>query len=322
MSSSGSSSSSSSDSSRSSSSDSSRCAAPPDSCDASIDVSSEQEDLFAEEDDATSDEEPKRVDVFQDVVSATQKTKYQGSVVHFWTFPRTDKEGAVTATSYGKKHLAKMNGPGSVEYYVIVAEEHQGSERSWERTKHWHAVLKLSRRIKWKALARRLRAKGLYGHLALPRMHADFFRCLRYLLAPTPRKGQQQLDENPYFSSAFPMDMMEKRMKKFMNVSVRPSDVCSIVRRMKFTRFQELVDWCKAQRKRGNGVYEAFLAKQGQKMPGLFASWQQILCEPAAAAGLRLQRMQMWEAAAQSPCVCVSPDRLQTALDQLLDHHK
>ena len=56
-------------------------------------------------------------------------------------------------------------------------------------------------------------------------------------------------------------------------------------------------------------------------MPGLFASWMQILCEPATAAGLRRQRLEMWDQAARAPCSCVSPNRLQDALDKLLDHH-
>ena len=245
--------------------------------------------------------------------------------MHFWTFPHTTKDGAVTATTHTKKHLAKMlkeaYGADNIEFYVIVSEQHAQSERAWERTYHWHALLKLTRRIKWKALARQLREKRLFGHLALPRLHADFFRCLRYLVAPTTRKGQDQLDPNPYFSSHFPVDMMEKRMRKYFNISLRPSDMYSIVRQMKFTSYQQLIDWALEQRRRGNGIYEKFLAKQGQKMPGLFASWMQILCEPATAAGLRKQRLELWDRAAQTPCSCVSPNRLQDALDRLLEHH-
>ncbi|CAE7311355.1 unnamed protein product, partial [Symbiodinium sp. CCMP2456] len=250
---------------------------------------------------------------------------YQGNTVHFWTFPHTTKDGAVTATTHSKKHLAKMlkeaYGADNIEFYVIVAEQHAQSERAWERTYHWHALLKLTRRIKWKALARQLREKHLFGHLALPRLHADFFRCLRYLVAPTTRKGQDQLDSNPYFSSQFPVDMMEKRMRKYFNISLRPSDMYSIVRQMKFTSYQQLIDWAVEQRRRGNSIYEKFLAKQGQKMPGLFASWMQILCEPATAAGLRKQRLELWSRAAQTPCSCVSPNRLQDALERLLEHH-
>ena len=162
----------------------------------------------------------------------------------------------MTATTHSKKFLARLlkqvYGADNVEFYAIVCEEHAASERTWERRYHWHALLKLTRRMKWKALARQLREKDLYGHLALPRLHADFFRCLRYLVAPTTRKGQDQLDANPYFSSGFPVDMMEKRMRKYFNMSLRPSDMCSVVRQMKFSRYQQLIDWAVDQRQRGN----------------------------------------------------------------------
>ena len=40
---------------------------------------------------------------------------------------------------------------------------------------------------------------------------------------PTTRKGQDELDADPYFSSQFPVDMMEKRM------NLRPSNMYSVV---------------------------------------------------------------------------------------------
>ena len=69
--------SSSSSSSSSDSDSSSRSAAgpPADSCDESSDVASEQTDLFEGDHDVSSEDEGKRVDLFQDVVSAAQKTR-------------------------------------------------------------------------------------------------------------------------------------------------------------------------------------------------------------------------------------------------------
>lgn len=67
-------------SSSSSSSDSdSSSGAPPDSCDESSDVASEQADLFEGDQNVDSEDESCRVDMFQDVVSATQKTRLRGN---------------------------------------------------------------------------------------------------------------------------------------------------------------------------------------------------------------------------------------------------
>jgi len=218
------------------------------------------------------------------------------------------------------KHLKEVYGE-TLSHYCIVAEKHASSSRQWERTYHWHALLKLSRRVKWRLVASKLRGLGLWGHLSFPQLHADYFRVLRYLLVPSLNKGPAELDDNPYFSSKFPLEVLDTRMKKFFQATFRPSDMYQIAKKHGFTSFTELCDWAKLQSTRGNKNYELFLARQGPKMKPLFDSWKQLLSDPPTARSQRAQRLQLFHAAAASPCSCVTPNRLRAALRALLLHH-
>ncbi|CAE7783932.1 unnamed protein product, partial [Symbiodinium sp. CCMP2592] len=231
---------------------------------------------------------------------------YAGSTVHFWTFPHSNKPDAITATDHGKKCLGKalkqVYGADSIAYYCVVAEQHASSSRRWERTWHWHAVLKLSRRVKWKAVAKNLRERGFYGRLALPQFHADIWRILRYVLCPSFKKSHSELDGDPYFSSTFPLEQMESKMRKYSSASFRPSDMFNALRnlRPRLTSYQELIEWAEQQRQRGNGKFQEFMARQGPKMQPLFLSWQMMLTETTTPK----QR-----------------EELREALDNLLEHH-
>ena len=250
--------------------------------------------------------------------------RFDGSTVHFWTFPHSDHPDVHSATEKSKKFLGKQLKEvygETLSHYCIVAEKHATSSRQWERTYHWHALLKLSRRVKWRLVASKLRGLGLRGHLSFPQLHADYFRVLRYLLVPSLKKGQGELDDNPYFSSKFPLEVLDTRMKKFFQATFRPSDMYQIVKKHGFTSFTELCDWAKLQSKRGNKNYELFLARQGPKMRPLFDSWKQLLSDPPTARSQRVQRLQLFHSAAASPCSCVTPNRLRDALRALLLHH-
>ena len=144
---------------------------------------------------------------------------------------------------------------------------------------NWHAVLKLSRRVKWKAVAKNLRERGFYGRLALPQFHADIWRILRYVLCPSLKKSHSELDGDPYFSSTFPLEQMESKMRKYASASFRPSDMFNALRnlRPRLTSYQELIAWAEQQRQRGNGKFQEFMARQGPKMQPLFLSWQRQL---------------------------------------------
>ncbi|CAJ1367048.1 unnamed protein product [Effrenium voratum] len=301
-----------------------------DSCDsssASRDVEPEPDDLFSEADSSEEEGEGQgdAIDKFPDLRSATRQLKYAGSTVHFWTVPHSDKAEAITATSSSKKVFARALVYGdSLAHYCIVTETHPSSRRGWERRMHWHAILKLTRRVKWKLLAAKLRGRGFFGHLALPQLNADFWRCLRYLVAPSLRKGQADLDPDPYFSSRFPLTEMETRMKKFFQTAFRPSDMYNTIRRLgaRISSYQDLVAWAQEQRRRGDPRFEQFMARQGPKMPALFGSWQALMAKPMSDYLQREKRLQLWNAAAQAPCACPTPQRLSQALSSLMDHHQ
>ena len=328
--------------------------AAPDSCDESSEVSlAEHDDVFAAEQ-SSSEEVDGPVDQFADLRCVTKQIKPLGKKVAstfvFWDTcccvgPRSfcqvhRKHSALldvssleqarchycTATDHGKKCLGKalkqVYGADCIAYYGIVAEQHASSSRRWERTWHWHAVLKLSRRVKWKAVAKNLRERGIYGRLALPQFHADIWRILRYVLCPSLKKSHSELDDDPYFSSTFPLEQMESKMRKFSSASFRPSDMFNALRslRPRLTSYQELIAWAAQQRQRGNGKFQEFMARQGPKMQPLFLSWQTMLTETSTPRQ-REHRLRLWAAASQEACVCYEPSRLREALDNLLEHH-
>ncbi|CAE7353878.1 unnamed protein product [Symbiodinium sp. CCMP2592] len=330
----------------SNSSSSSDSSAAPDSCDESSEVSevslAAHDDVFAaeqsssEEADGPVDHKSSRLAkklegaLFSEKLVAVSGrvvcVRYAGSTVHFWTFPHSNKPDAITATDHGKKCLGKalkqVYGADSIAYYCVVAEQHASSSRRWERTWHWHAVLKLSRRVKWKAVAKNLRERGFYGRLALPQFHADIWRILRYVLCPSFKKSHSELDGDPYFSSTFPLEQMESKMRKYSSASFRPSDMFNALRnlRPRLTSYQELIEWAEQQRQRGNGKFQEFMARQGPKMQPLFLSWQMMLTETTTPKQ-REERLRLWAAASQEACVCYEPSRLREALDNLLEHH-
>ena len=135
---------------------------------------------------------------------------------------------------------------------------------------------------------------------------------------------QADLDPDPYFSSRFPLTEMETRMKKFFQTAFRPSDMYNTIRRLgaRISSYQDLVAWAQEQRRRGDPRFEQFMARQGPKMPALFGSWQALMAKPMSDYLQREKRLQLWNAAAQAPCACPTPQRLSQALSSLMDHHQ
>ena len=317
-------------SSSSSSSTSSSSEGQADSCASSSSASevSDEEPLFSDEEHMCEDgDEDGRVDLFRDAKSAIRQHKYTGTTVHFWTIPHSDKPNRlVPATAeHGKKTLARVLKSvygSTLEYYAIAAEKHSNSKRPWERNLHWHAALRLNRRCKWKLIAKKMRNEGIYGHLSVPHNNADYWRIVRYIVAPSLKKPQRELDPDVYLSSSFPVVELESKMRKFCNVSLRPTDFYQALRQLpNITSYQDLVMWCRDQTKKGNGKFESFLARQGSKMPGLFAAWQTLIASPLTDHAQRDQRLAIWNQALQTHCCCVTDQRLTLALDQMMDFH-
>jgi hypothetical protein len=284
-------------------------------------------DLFADEGDSSDDDLP--VDRFSDLKTAQTGESYMGHTVHFWTFPWTSKAGANTAANTTKKQLARIlravYGAAVLVYYVIVKEMHAFSKRSWERKPHFHVLLKLTRRVKWLAIAKDLRARDFYGRLSIPTRHSQYWHIFSYIYVPSLKKPLTELDPDPFLSSSFPVDELEKKFKKalFAKQQVRAWDFFQVLRKLgaAIRSYQDLVAWADLQRKRGLPEFEKFLVRQGPKMLPLFRSWQMLLVKPLADGGQRAARLAVWLEALSAPCLCVTAGRLREALQSALEFH-
>jgi hypothetical protein len=284
-------------------------------------------DLFKGDGEADSDaEDDSPVDLFHSLRSATKQECYSGHTIHFWTFPHTDKP--VNPSNCSKKQLARLlkevYGAQKIEFYFIARELHANSVRPWERKAHYHVVIKLACRVKPMRVARDLRSKGLYGHLCIPKRHVQVWPIMSYVYCPSLKKPLDELDPDPYLSSNFPVSELEKRFAKAMvgRVEVRAWDMYHAVKKLGCRRYNDFVDWCELQAKRGLPQFQKFLVRQGPKMRPLFASWLEMIEKPLQHDGhARGIRFGIWEKALTAECVCVTPNRLSDALQSCVDFH-
>ena len=284
--------------------------------------------LFDNAADSETDDEAAK-DHFADLTTASGSRHYCGQTVHFWTVAHTQKPGAKTAENCSKKSMMRIfrdvYGAAVLVFWAIFTELHNVSRRAWERKPHYHIILRLARRVKWKRHAAQLRTHGVYGHLSIPTRHADVWRIFAYCYVPTLKKPLTELDPDPLFSSSFPLAEMERRLKGRLATDqrIRPWDFYQMLRRLGDTvaTFSDLVEWTKLQKARGLDGYERFLAQQGPKMPSLFASWQRLLARDVQDGGQRALRLKLWDAAASAPCLCTTPMRLSHALKAALEFH-
>lgn len=283
--------------------------------------------LFLPDEEEEASDHDSFVDAFSDMQDIQEGKTYAGHTVHFWTIAHSDKPGAVTAATATRKQLMrhfKAVYGDAILWYGCFKEVHKSSLRLWEKREHYHVVLKLCRRVRWKLLAAQLRSRKIFGHLSLPRRHADVWRILSYVYCPSLRKGVEELDDDPLFSSSFPMDQLEKKFKQrmFGLTQLRPAEFYSALTKLVHLpeTYADLVCWAAQQEKRGNGAYSNFLVRQGAKAPGLFQAWRHLLAGrmPTEAVNGRAQRLHLWRLALESPCACTSPRRLRDALEYIL----
>ena len=209
-------------------------------------------------------------DRFADLATAKNDMSYRGHTVHFWTVPFSAVAGRKTAENPTRVQMMrvfrKIYG-GALAFYAVFKEFHAASPKCWERKAHYHLVLKLERRVRWKRLAAELRSAGIFGHLAIPRRNADIWRVLAYCYVPSPRKSISELDSDPLFSSKFPMAEMEKKLRvKLQKTQLRPSDFFEVVRRRpELETFSDLISWAQDMRSRGVHQYQDFMARHGSR---------------------------------------------------------
>jgi hypothetical protein len=267
------------------------------------------------------------VDSFPDLCPAVKHRKYSGHTVHFLTIAASEKPGRLTPATTSREHMLRIvKGVygASIVWWAAFAERHAASRRAWERRVHYHIVLKLNRRVRWMKMAAGLRQKGIFAHLSLPTRHADVWRILKYCYVPSLKKGLQELDADPLFSSQFPVVDLEKKFKNAMHGShqLRPAEFYMALSKLETPpqNYGQLVEWCTLQQRRGISAFHNFLVRQGAKAPSLFKAWQSLLAGRSMDS-LRSQRLAMWKQAADSPCSCTSVDRLRGALQKVLELH-